>query len=110
MPPQRGSGEPLKFFRGTKYVQSGDGFPIFSDLFKKALPLITQHVLPFLGKQLIQGGSDTFEQLQQGAPLKVALKSAAKRTLQRTRDDLFGAPQRKPYKRSKSPQDYFTRL
>jgi hypothetical protein len=96
----------MKYYRGTKYIQTGDGFPILlSNLFRRALPLLTQHVLPFLGKKLIQRGSETFDQLKQGVPLKQAVK----RSFQRTRDEIFGK-RKNGYKKAMGESDYFTHL
>jgi hypothetical protein len=82
----RGSRE-IKLYRGPVYNQVGTGF--FGDLFRKLVPIFTNKVLPYVGKQLMQTGESVASDLKQGTSFGAALKKGAKSTLQRGKDDIL---------------------
>jgi hypothetical protein len=76
----------LRIFRAPAYNHIGNSF--FTNLFKSLVPLFRTKVLPYVGRRALEAGADIVHSLTEGDNLKSALKTGAKRTLERGRQDL----------------------
>ena len=99
-----GGGRELRFYRAPLYTQAGAGF--FGDLFRHVVPLITGKVAPYVGRRVFESGKEMISELGKGTGFRQALKSSAKRTLERGKQDLFstmrGEEEENPFKRGKT--------
>lgn len=95
-----------RFYRGPVYNQSGAGF--FGDLFRRVLPLVSQKVAPYIGKQLLETGRDIASEIQEGRPIGKAVKSSMKRAYHRGKSDLSRKLTGHGYKKRRKTRDAFS--
>lgn len=100
-------GKYIKRYYGPIY-QRGSGF--LGDIFRRFVPIVTNKILPYVGRKLYESGPGVIKDLEQGETVGTALRRGVKRTLESGKQDLLKKLRGEGIRKKKKKRDFFAHI